>query len=231
MIENRKVLALIPARGGSKRLPDKNILPLDNKPLIAWTIEAALASKYIDRVLVTTDSDEIAKVSKQYGAEIPFIRPGKLSADETSTNEVIQHFLEKVDGDSDEIILILQPTSPLRLEDDIDRAIELLVHKKADGVVSVCECDHSPLWCNTLPENNSLGTFLRKEVVGKRSQDLPTYYRLNGAIYSYSREALFKHEGIHYSDSVFSLIMSKNASVDIDDLMDFRFAEVMMSER
>ena len=152
MIDNKKILAIIPARGGSKRLPRKNILNLAGKPLIAWTIEAALGSKYIDDVIVSTDDNEISTVAKKYGAKVPFIRPDKFSSNHASSISVVLHaieFFQKADERYDYVVL-LQPTSPLRTVKNIDESIELLQQKKCDAIVSVCNVDHSPLWCNTM---------------------------------------------------------------------------------
>ena len=177
---NKTFLAIIPARGGSKRLPRKNILDLCGKPLISWSIEAALKSKYISKVVVSSDDEEILNISSNFGADI-IKRPYELANDTATTFDAIKHTinnLEKYD-----YIVLLQPTSPLRNEKHIDEAIELLEEKQADGIVSVCEMDHSPLWSNTLPEDGNMRGFLREEILNKRSQDLEKYYRLNGTIY------------------------------------------------
>lgn len=231
MINNKKVLAVIPARGGSKRLPRKNVLPLQGKPLIAWSIEAGLNSSYIDRVVVSTDCDEIAHIATEYGADVPFMRPADIAGDTASTDSVILHLLsilapeEKAD-----VIVILQPTSPLRSFKDIDRALEKLVEKQADGVVTVCECEHSPFWSNSLPDDGNMGTFIREDIKGKRSQDLPTCYRLNGAVYAFTVDSIVANQGLSYTESVFSIEMPALRSVDIDHELDFKLAEVVMSQ-
>ena len=184
MLDKFYVTALIPARGGSKRLPRKNVKLLNSKPLIAWSVEVAKASKYIDQVIVSTDDEEIKQISEQYGAEVPFIRPEHLSNDTASSFDVIKHAIEQLGiEDQNHLIVLLQPTSPLRTTFDIDKALEFFKTNDADGVVSISECEHSPLWANSLPENFSMKNFIRPELVGKRSQDLPKYYRLNGSIY------------------------------------------------
>jgi CMP-N-acetylneuraminic acid synthetase len=228
MIDGRTVLALIPARGGSKRLPKKNILPLCGKPLIAWTIEAALQSKYVDQVLVSTDCSEIAAVSRQSGAEVPFLRPVELAGDTSSTNDVILHALGTIPHFIPDLVVILQPTSPLRTAAHIDESLQLLVDNNAKGIVSVSECEHSPLWANNLPENNQMGKFIRPTVIGKRSQDLPVYYRLNGAIYAFTKDSLLSHGGVFYSNDVYAFKMDRDCAVDIDNELDFQFAEVLM---
>lgn len=226
MIKNKRVLALIPARGGSKRLPRKNILPLAGIPLIAWTIDAALKSKYIDRVVVSTDDEEIMCVSKQFGAEAPFVRPVELASDTATSTDVVLHALNFFKNDFD-VIVLLQPSSPLREESDIDRAIEQLVSQDANGIVSVSECEHTPLWSNTLPADGNMSSFITKDAL-KRSQDLKTFYRLNGAIYCYKTDYFIANQGGSYADGVYACIMKKEKSVDIDDITDFKFAEFLI---
>jgi len=228
MINGRNVLVLIPARGGSKRLPKKNILPLCGKPLIAWTIDAALQSKYVDQVLVSTDCAEIATVSRQSGAQVPFLRPAELAGDSSSTNDVILHALGVSPFSLSDLVVLLQPTSPLRTAAHIDEILQLLVGNNAKGIVSVSECEHSPLWANTLPKNSQMGEFIRPTILGKRSQDLPVYYRLNGAIYAFTKDSLLSHRGIFYSNDVYAFKMDRGCAVDIDDELDFQFAEVLM---
>ena len=177
MLDGKKVIAVIPARGGSRRLPGKNMKQLGDKPLIAWSIDAAKKSRYIDRVVISTDCEEIANTAQRHGGDVPFLRPQELSGDTASTNGVILHALEHADESFDYVVL-LQPTSPLRKTKDIDALLESF-DEKTEGVVSVCLCEHSPLWANTLPKDMTMGTFFPESVIGKRSQDLPDYYRLN----------------------------------------------------
>ena len=219
---NKTFLAIIPARGGSKRLPRKNVLDLCGKPLIAYSIEAGLKSKYISKVIVSSDDNEILTISKKYGAEI-INRPEYLANDTATTFDALEHTinsLEKYD-----YIVLLQPTSPLRNEKHIDESIELLNEKDANAVISVCETEHSPLWCNTLNESLDMSNFLPKEILGKRSQDLPIFYRLNGAIYICKTEELLKNKGFFLQENIFAYIMDKMDSVDIDDELDFLIAK------
>jgi len=230
MIKGKKVLAIIPARGGSKRLPRKNVLPLQGKPLIAWSIDAGLNSNYVDRVVVSTDCNEIAEISKQYGADVPFMRPEDIAGDTATTDSVILHMIDMLSStEAFDIIVILQPTSPLRRSTDIDEALEMLDAKQGNGVVSVCECEHSPLWSNIIPTDGNMGSFIREDIKGKRSQDLPSYYRLNGAVYAFTTDALIANQGINYTDSVFSIEMPTLRSVDIDHELDFKLAEVILN--
>ncbi|EXA64086.1 hypothetical protein J504_2754 [Acinetobacter baumannii 348935] len=229
MIGQYRVTALIPARGGSKRLPRKNVKLLGDKPLIAWSIEAALASKYIDRVIVSTDDDEIKQVSEQYGAEVPFLRPEHLSNDHASSFDVIKHSIRFVRLDQEnELIVLLQPTSPLRLVSEIDAALEFFLTKNAKGVVSISETEHSPMWSNTLPENGCMSDFIRPEVLGKRSQDLPKFFRLNGSIYIYETLALLEKGSVFFDENVYGFETSLETSVDIDTALDFKIAESIL---
>ena len=222
MYKNKTFLAIIPARGGSKRLPKKNILNLAGKPLIAWSIEAGLNSKYIDKVIVTSDDDEILTISEKYGADT-IKRPGKLASDTATTFDAIKHTVDN--SEKYDYIVLLQATSPLRDEKHIDEAIELLESKNADAVVSVCEMDHSPLWSNTLDDSLSMKGFLRDEVLNKRSQDLERYYRLNGAIYICETNKLLEKKSFFLKDNVFAYEMDRKSSIDIDEELDFKMAE------
>lgn len=226
MLNGKRVIAIIPARGGSKRLPGKNIKLLDNKPLISWSIDAALKSKYIDRVIVSTDCNDIAKVSKEFGADIPFLRPQELAGDNAGTNGVILHALEQIEEDYDYVV-ILQPTSPLRHTSDINGLLESF-DDHTEGVVSVCPCEHSPLWSNTLPNDMNMGSFFPESVIGKRSQDLPDYFRINGSVYAFKVDSFIMLKGIYYSDRVKAYCMPIERSVDIDTIADFNIAEAML---
>ncbi|PRM99444.1 cytidylyltransferase domain-containing protein [Aliarcobacter cryaerophilus] len=225
MYTNKTFLAIIPARGGSKRLPRKNVLDLCGKPLIAYTIEAALKSKYIDKVIVSSDDEEILNISKKIGADI-IKRPIDLANDTATTFDAIKHTIDNFE--KYDYIVLLQPTSPLRNEKHIDEAIELLEKKKADAIVSVCEMDHSPLWSNTLPNDGNMSNFLKDEILNKRSQDLEKYYRLNGAIYICKTEKLIENKSFLLKDNIFAYIMNRENSVDIDEEIDFKIAEVIL---
>lgn len=229
MLSQYHITALIPARGGSKRLPRKNVKVLNGKPLIAWTIEAANKSKYIDSTIVSTDDLEIKQVAENFGAEVPFIRPDCLSNDTASSFDVIKHAIEflKIDNPK-HLIVLLQPTSPLRTTEEIDHALEFFFEKKAQGVVSISECEHSPLWTNSLPETRSMEKFIRSEVKGKRSQDLPVYYRLNGSIYIYNAHNLIENNHIFFNEYVYGYETLAENSVDIDTELDFIIAESIL---
>ena len=234
MINGKKVLAIIPARGGSKGLLRKNIKELCGKPLIAWSIEQANSCSDVDRVVVSTDDREIADVAKKYGAEVPFMRPSELATDMASTIDVIFHTIEWIKKHQDyqaEYILLLQPTSPLRSTmEDIRGAIQTLKDKNARAIVSVCETDHHPWWSNTLPENSSMKDFLKPEILNKRRQDLPVFYRLNGAIYLAETDYLRECNGFLGTDT-FAYKMPKERSIDIDSDMDFKLAALLLEKK
>ena len=225
MYKNKTFLAIIPARGGSKRLPRKNVLDLNGKPLIAYSIEAGLDSSYIDKVVVTSDDDEILTISKKYGA-VTINRPNELASDTATTFDAIKHAVDNYE--KYDYIVLLQPTSPLRDRDHIDKAIELLESKNADAVVSVCKMDHSPLWSNTINDSLSMTGFLKDEVLNKRSQDLKEYYSLNGAIYICDTKKLLKEKSFFLKESIFAYKMDRKSSIDIDKEIDFKIAEYLL---
>lgn len=226
------MLAVIPARGGSKGVPHKNIRDLAGKPLIAYTIEAALESNIFERVIVSTDSKEIAEISKNYGAEVPFIRPDDISGDLISSDDVILHALDyfKRNGEEFDYVCKLQPTSPLRTTEHIREAYKLLKEREADFVVSVCECEHSPLWSGVLGEDRSLDNFIKEDVKRACRQELPIYYRLNGAIYMGKTDAFYSNRSF-IGKNGFAYVMRQEDSVDIDSLIDFDIAEVILRQR
>jgi len=228
MLNGKTFLAIIPARGGSKRLPRKNILSLAGKPLIAWSIEASIGSKYIDKVIVSSDDDEILKISKNYGSHV-IRRPDELADDTANSFDAIMHTIES-EKRYDYVILI-QPTSPLRTVTHIDEAIKLLSEKEADAIISVTPTEHSPLWSNILPNDYSMKNFLNDKILNTRSQDLDTYYRLNGAIYICDTEKLLKNKSFFLIDKIYAYIMDNESSVDIDEKIDFKLAELLKMEK
>lgn len=222
-------IALIPARGGSKRLPDKNIKLLNGKPLIAWTIIAARESGLFDDIIVSTDSENIASLAKKFGANVPFIRPQNLSDDTATTAEVVRHavdFIQQAEKVSIDIICLLQPTSPLRTATHIKEAFNLYKEKKAKSVISVCKVEHSLQLCNQLSNTLSMEGFIKLEN-NTRSQDHPVYYRLNGAIYIFDK-IHFNDISKIYDKNSYAYIMNRISSVDIDEKEDFIFAESLL---
>lgn len=226
MLKNRKVVALIPARGGSKRVPHKNLRAFLGRPLICWTVSAALECDYIDEVYVSSDCSDILAAAHRSGAQ-GLVRPDVLATDRSSTDDVIFHCIEELALNDQDIIVILQPTSPLRVGEDIDACMEKYLNENVSGVVSVCECEHSPLWTNVLPRSGSMDSFISPELSKTRSQDLPAYYRLNGAIFSYLVGTFKVNKGRAYTKNIFAYVMDTASSVDIDTEADFLFAEVI----
>lgn len=227
-----KNIAIIPARSGSKGLEDKNIRIFNGKPLLAYSVEVAIMSGLFNEVFVSTDSEKYAEIGREYGAHVPFLRSPELSSDTASSWDAVKEALncyEKI-GATFHTIALLQPTSPLRTAQDITTAFALMQEKQANAVVSVCEVDHSPLWCNILPENGSMDRFLSKDLVTKGRQNLDTYYRINGAIYLVNVPYLLSSQTI-YDHGCFAYKMDKRRSIDIDDLVDFQIAEYLDSLR
>lgn len=213
-----KILALITARGGSKGLPRKNVLQAGGKPLIAWTIEAALNSRFVSEVILSSDDDEIIEVAKGLGCKVPFRRPIHLASDTSTSIDVVLHAIGEVPGF--DYVVLLQPTSPLRTALDIDAAFEILEREHAPSCVSVAEAEQSPYWMFRLDERLKLHSLLPATSMAQRRQDLPTIYTLNGAIYiariDWLREtrSFVTHETVAY-------VMNKRSSIDIDTLEDF----------
>jgi N-acylneuraminate cytidylyltransferase/CMP-N,N'-diacetyllegionaminic acid synthase len=228
MFKGKKILALIPARAGSKGLPGKNIRPMQGKPLIAWSIEQALKSKYIDKIMVSTDSPAIAAVARKYGADVPFLRPKKLASDTAKSVDVVLDAMRRLekDGKTFDLIMLLQPTSPLRNHDDIDGSIKWLFARSAEAVVSVCEAEHSPLWCNTLPKNYLMKNFIKPEFANRSRTELAIFYRLNGAVYLSDWKCFLRKKNF-IGDKTAAFIMPKERSVDIDTKNDFEYAEFL----
>lgn len=224
-------IAIIPARSGSKGLKDKNIKLLKGKPLLAYTVEAALNSGVFDCVHVSTDSESYAAIAREYGADVPFLRDAELASDTAGTWDMVRGVVRKYQelGKEFDIVTLLQPTSPLRDTADIQKAVSIFEAKEADSVISVCEVDHSPKICNTLGENDSMEDFIDIKAVGRR-QDLGTFYRINGAIYIQKMDVLMEEKNLYGSKS-YAYIMDKIHSVDIDDAFDFMVAEAAMNFR
>lgn len=218
-------MALIPARGGSKGLPGKNIRPLKGRPLIGWSIEAARTSRYVSRVVVSSDDEEILAVARDQGAETPFRRPASLAGDATPSMDVVLHALDQLAGF--EWVVLLQPTSPLRLSADIDAAIEQCLKTNAPACVSVCEAPASPWWMFEVGAECRMRSFLPAEQRPVRRQDLPDLYALNGAVYVAKTEWLRTSRSFLTEETV-AYVMPPARSVDIDTLFDFQLAECLL---
>lgn len=230
-----KILSVITARGGSKGIPGKNIKPLGGKPLIAWTIEASLKSKYVSRTIISTDDDTIAEVCVNYGAEVPFRRPEELSRDDTPHLPVIQHavkYLEEKENDFYDYILLPQPTSPFRTAEDIDNAAKILIEKQPDAMVSVCEMEHHPFFARKINPDGVLELFIKRpEGSCLRRQELPGAYTENGAMFFMKRDVLMKEGLIMPEDRTMAFIMPQERSIDIDSPWNFYLADMIMEDK
>ena len=221
-LNNKKILAIIPAREGSKRLPKKNILPLDGKPLISWTIEEAIQSKYIDNVIVSSDDKEILNIAKNYSIKY-MNRDKSLSSDTATSFDVVLNVINQQNEQYD-YVMLLQPTSPLRTVKDIDNACDLLVKKNALSIVSMCETEHPIQWCTKLTKDNCLDHFT-ETINTQRSQEQEVHYRLNGAIYLIKIDEFIRQKSFLSNIKSYAYIMDKQNSIDIDDQFDFNLAE------
>jgi len=223
-------IAIIPARSGSKGVKDKNIRPMAGKPLMAYTIEAALKSGQFDEVMVSTDSEEYAQIAEQWGASVPFLRSATNASDTASSWDMVDEVLGKYKelGQEFDSFCLLQPTSPLRDSQDIAKAYELFRAKATFAVVSVCEAEHSPLWCGHLPESGEFLDFIKAGGAEQR-QAGGKFYRLNGAIYIVDIEK-FATERFLYQAGSYAYVMSQKKSVDIDTELDFKLAELIMKD-
>ena len=226
------LLAIIPARSGSKGLKDKNIKQLCGKPLLAYTIEAAVKSGIFDCIHVSTDSAEYAEIARRYGADVPFLRTQELSSDKASSWDAVRYVIKeyKKQGKEYDTFMLLQPTTPLRRNLDIKAAYELFQEKKANAVISVCQTDHSPLCTDIIAEDGNMKGFVQKQYRDLPRQELPIYYRVNGAIYLMKKEVLLQISEL-FDQECYAYIMDKQYSVDIDDEIDFIIAEAIMKNR
>ena len=232
IVESSSILTLIPARAGSKRIPNKNIIDFCGKPLIEHTIEQAISAK-MDFIVVSTDSQEIAGISKKAGARCDFLRPDYLSSDTATTVDVIIHALDfyKDLGMNFKTVLLLQPTSPLRSPKDIESSLQLFQLKKAISVVSVCELDHPSIWSGHLTSDLGMREFHEKIKTNMRSQDQSKEYRLNGSIYIVQTEILLQEKAFLFEDKSFAYIMERSSSVDIDTFEDLEYARYLMNRK
>jgi CMP-N,N'-diacetyllegionaminic acid synthase len=225
MINNRKVLAIIPARGGSKGIPQKNIKEVAGKPLIAWTIEEAKKSRYIDRLILSSDDMDIINVAKQWNCEVPFVRPAEISQDDTPSNALILHAIENIPGF--DYIVLLQPTSPLRTVEDIDGCIEKCVFSSACACVSVAPTSKSPYWMYTLDSTHYMHPVLPAEKKATRRQDLPETYSLNGAVYV-GYIPWFIQTKTFVTSETQAYIMPIDRSFDIDSFLDLDICDFLL---
>jgi N-acylneuraminate cytidylyltransferase/CMP-N,N'-diacetyllegionaminic acid synthase len=231
MYKKHRILCIIPARGDSMGIPRKNIKIFCGKPLIAYTIEQAKRSKYIDRVIVSTDDLEISEISLRYGAEIPFTRPAELSGDNISTIDVLLHAIEWVEKKEQymfDILTLLHVTAPLRKVEDIDNCIELLVRRKGDSIFSVTEAQRNPYF-NMVEVTKTGAVKLVKKGNFPSRQTAPKVYEINACVYVWWKNTLKEKRSI-FSDKSQIYIMPKERSIDIDDYIDFKIAEMLMNQ-
>lgn len=230
MYNEKKILALIPARGGSKGIKNKNIISLQGKPLIAYTIQAALESQFIDYVCVTTDSEQIAKVSRLFGASAPFLRPPELATDEAKTIDAVVHAINALERKNKyfDVLVLLQPTQPLRTTEDIDLAIIEFFKHNTKALASVSPVDDHPLLVRRIDEKGTLQPLLQRNSTCRR-QDLPPFFRINGCIYINNTSEINLETS--FNDNEQSFLMSKEHSIDIDELSDLALAEYYLQTK
>ena len=230
-VDNKRKIAIIPARSGSKGLKHKNIRLLNGKPLLAYSIEAAVLSGLFEVVHVSTDSREYSDIASSYGADQPFLRGEENSGDSSSSWDAVREVLTKYRerGKEFDICVLLQPTSPMRTSEDILVAYDLYFEKNADSLTSVTEVDHPVQWCFKLDESCSMDDFLASPYKNLRRQDLEKYYRENGAIYIMDTKKIFDPDFDFYSGRCVAYIMDRSRSIDIDTLQDFIMAEAVMN--
>ena len=229
MIDGKPVLAVVPARGGSKGLPGKNIRNLAGKPLIAWTIDAARKCSLIDRLIISSDDEAIIRVAKDCGCEAPFVRPPELATDETPGVAPVLHAVESLPGY--EIVVLLQPTSPLRTATDIDGCLRFMAAGALPSVASVSECAESPYWMYSLEAGQVLKPVIPTVAPIQRRQDAPAAYALNGAVYAVEVDWLKRERNVVAPGVTAGFIMPRERSIDIDTELDLDWAEFVLKRR
>jgi CMP-N-acetylneuraminic acid synthetase len=227
VINGKSILAIIPARGGSERLPDKNILPFAGKPLIVWSINAAKGSKYIDRIIVSTDDKKIADIAKKNDCNVPSLRPEELATNDASTNDIVIHILNLIQNNFD-IVLILQPTSPLRESEDIDDGLEMMDRKNLPVIVSVCESGKPLNWHYTIEEDGRLKSLIIEDKFSTSQSEITKTYLPNGALFI-SETEFFRINKTFFTKSTSAYIMPPERSIDIDNQMDFLIGETLVN--
>lgn len=228
MFDDKRILGVIPARGGSKGIPRKNIKEIGGKPLIAWTIIEAKKSKYIDRLILSSEDEEVVTIAKHWGCDVPFIRPKEFAKDDAPGVDPVIHALEKLPNF--DYVVLLQPTSPLRLVEDIDNCAKMCIQRRAKACVSVTESTKNPYWMYKMRENYQIIPLLGQEFITRR-QDLPMVYALNGAVFVAETEFLKQSRSFITSETI-AYIMPQFRSIDIDTEFDMKICEyVLLSYR
>lgn len=230
MYQGKKILALIPARGGSKGIKDKNIIDLCGKPLITYSIECGLQSKYIDAVVVTTDNEKIAEVSLQHGARVPFLRPAEYAQDTSTTLVAVLHAIRTLEemGETYDTHVLLQPTQPLRTSEDVDNAIEVYFSNGEEDLISVSPVSNHPVLMRTIGEDGKLHPVLNY-TADMRRQDMPPYYRIDGCIYINDIKRL--NDDSKFANNSIPYIMEPEHAVDIDELLDLEIAKYYLDRK
>lgn len=233
MYLNKKILAIIPARGGSKGLPEKNIKPLCNKPLIGWTIEQAKACKYIDTIFVTTDNEKIANTAKDFGIDVPFLRPAELAKDTSSSMDVVEHVLSHFENKHIffDYILLLEPTSPLRKKNDLDAAIQLAIeNESADGIISLGEVHmEHPMIVKKINEKGKIAPYIDDVIKISQRQQADKAYFPYGVIYMIKTE-IFKKERAFYTNNILPYYIERWQNYEVDDIYDFIAIEAILKK-
>lgn len=234
MIDNHRVIAIVPARGGSKGLPGKNIKPFCGKPLIGWSIEAGRASRYIDEIMVTTDSEEVARVAREFGARVPFMRPAALAADTSTSIDVVKHALDFYTdelGQRFDLIVLLEPTSPLRTAEDVDGALRMLLDRPdAKAVVGVAKTEsQNPAFLVKRDDSDFLVGYEDPGMKPLRRQEIKDVFYLEGSVYVSWIDAL-RAENSFYHRRTLGYEFPKWKALEIDDVYDFVMAEAIMEK-
>lgn len=230
---HRSIVAIIPARGGSKGIKDKNLVPVAGKPLIAHTIDVAKATPEIERVIVTTDSPRIAEVARDYGAEVPFLRPSELATDDAPGRAVWKHAIDWLDREESyrpALTFCLQPTSPLREPADLSSAIALHAERRADWVISVSKAKAPSIWLTNLDADGRIPGYAHAEVTLTQRQAIGDMYLPNGAIFLADREVLMTSDRL-YTERTFAYVMPPERSIDIDSPWELNLVNLLMRER
>lgn len=226
MLATKKVLALVVGRGGSKGLPAKNLALCGGRPMVAWSVHAARGSRFVDRVVVSSDSDEILAAAD---ADVRLKRPPHLATDDATMLGVVEHALDAA-GDGCSVGVLLQATSPLRLAEDIDGALELMLRTGAPSVVSMTEASKSPYWMYTVDGTGHAKPLFPEEAAATRRQALPTAYALNGAVYAFD-VAWFRANRTFMNDETLAYLMPTERSVDVDSAMDLALVDLLFRKR
>ena len=229
MYLNKKIIAVIPARGGSKGIPDKNIIKIDGRPLIDYTISESLKSEYIDRIMVSTDSEKIAEVARECGGEVPFLRPKYLAQNDTKIIDVVIDLLDKLAKNNEEYdyLILLQPTQPLRKSFHIDECIKIAIDNDYSSLVSVNEVNEHPILMRSIDKDDKLHNLLNVNSTVRR-QDFPKFYKVNGAIYINKLDKFFNRE-TSFNDNKFAYVMENKYDLDIDEPFDLEILKLKLS--